>query len=106
MSPEDIRKNWLVGMTCACKRPDVREVIFANKTHIVLKHRSHSEWVDRGSGSATCTSYARLYRRNELVKALDDTGAWRLAPIKEWTGRISPRRVREECAALGVQFKE
>ena len=106
MDPEEIRKHWLSGTTCACKPKDVREVMFFNDTHIVMKHRSHAEYVDRGSGSRTCNAYARLYLRAELAGALATNGGWRLNPIKEWTGRVNPRVVREECAALGVEFQQ
>lgn len=106
MSPEEIRRNWLVGTTCAAKANDVREVMFFNETHIVLKHRSHAEYTGRAYGSSSCTAYARLYRRDELVAAMDRRGAYHLDPIKEWTGRINPRRVLEECAELGVEFKD
>lgn len=106
MSPEEIRRNWLSGTTCAVKANDVREVMFFNETHIVLKHRSHAEYTGRSSGTQTCPAYARLYRRDELVAAMDRRGAYHLEPIKEWTGRINPRVVREECAALGVEFQQ
>lgn len=102
---EEIRQQWLSGTTCAVKANDVREVMFFNEAHIVLKHRSHAEYLDRANGSRTCGAYARLYRRDELMEAMRRRDANRLAPIKEWTGRINPRVVREECAALGVEFK-
>lgn len=107
MSDEAIRAAWLVGSTCARK---TNEVMFSNKTHIVLRHRPHSEWVDRGSGSAKCPSFARLYAKAGLLKLFErlsrgnSTGTE--GSLKTWAGRLNHKRIREECAALGIHFKE
>lgn len=109
LTPEEIRLGWLSGTTCACKPKDVREVMFASDTHIVLKHRSHAEYTGRSSGSRTCNAYVRLYLRDEMARALAQRGGYggyHVKPIKEWTGRINPRVVREDCAALGVEFAQ
>lgn len=99
---------WLQGSTC--HRPKRLEVMFENDKFIVLKHRAHSDYVDRSSKSQNCEAFAHLYAKADFerhAKTMPHHMAYfsmqKLA-LKEWTGRIYPRRVQEECAAMGVKF--
>ncbi len=105
MTPVDIRDRWLAGTVCERQRFDVREVLFANATHIVLKHRSHSEWVDRVVGVKTCTAYAQLHHRDTLIAGMDKYGGLFVKPMKVWTGRINRKQVLADCAMLGIVFE-
>lgn len=106
MSPEELRRKWLVGTTCAQKARDPREVLFANATHIVLCHRAHAEYTGRMSGTTTCRTYARLYVISELVASFHRYGGMSAPFLKEWTGRLNVKAIRKECADLGIVFED
>lgn len=108
----DYLKTWLDGTTC--NRPKRKSILFESATHIIMKHHSHSEYVDRSSGVACCGTYARLYRKADIKPATYRSGAvggWGsimhdTPHLLEWTGRISLKRVIDDCRAIGVEFEE
>lgn len=104
MTPEAIRDNWLMGTTCSIKRRDVREILFVNPTFIVLKHRAHTEYIDRSSGCGNCGAYAELYRRDDLETAYATHNGWRLKPLARWSGRLSLHNILVDCRILGITF--
>lgn len=84
----------------------MREVFFSSLTHIVLKHRAHAEYVDRGSKVQTCGAHADLYDRKALVAAIKhgQHDSYRLKPLKTWEGRVGRSKIASDCVALGVTF--
>lgn len=55
--------KFLSGSTCAHHT----EVLLENDEYIVLKHNSHYEYIDRMTGSKTCTSFALLYKKSDCT---------------------------------------
>lgn len=106
MTSEEIRAAWLVGTTCACRQKDVREVLFSNATHIVLRHRAHPSYCGRWTGTKNCESYAQLHRIADLLAQTRTYGGYSAKPLIEWKGRLSLVRIRAECKAIGVQFDD
>ena len=105
--PRDYLKAWLSLTTCAGAAVK-RSVLFENDDYIVLKHNSHSSYSGRYLGSGTCGSYAVLFRKADVDANWHDFryGSPRLAALKQWSGRISPSRVRAECSELGIVFPQ
>lgn len=103
MADHPILDIWLSGTTCSHPRIK-RSVLFENDTHIVLKHSSHSEYMGRFSGVATCRAYAMLVEKTSFSN--DRDVLYGFGGIKRWEGRINPKTVLADCAALGIVFKE
>lgn len=95
--------TWTRGTTCA---RTVTKVLFENATHIVMHHHAHASYVDRTSGVRTCTAHANLYDKKEYDRRLGgrDYHGILFKGVCEWTGRINPKTVKADCAALGVLF--
>lgn len=94
-----ILNKWLAGTTCYTNWVG-RSVLFENEEHIVLKHNSHASYCGRATGSSTCTAYAKLYRKVDLLT--DKTGYNRNllsgdGGILQWEGRISKPKILSDC---------
>ena len=81
--------------------------MFENETHIVLRHYSHAEYCGRWVGSKTCESYAKLHTKEEIAQQRlhNGHGGIFMPWVKEWRGRINPKRVLADCKDLGVEFE-
>jgi hypothetical protein len=106
VTDEEIRTRWLEGTTCASKPRDVREVLFSSPRYIVMKHRAHAEYVDRGSKVQNCPAEAKLYRRKQLEAAIQQgsRAQYVLKPVKVWEGRASRSQILRDCNSIGVMF--
>lgn len=99
-------QQWLSGTEC-CRWHIGRSVLFENEHYIVLKHASHASYMGRFSGSATCESYAELYRKVDITpgsKQADYNLTTGRGELKVWWGRISRKRIADECRAMGIEF--
>lgn len=100
-----ILKKWLNGTTCYHYNV-MREVVAENEEYIILKHGSHAAYINRFSGNSTCVSYARLFKKEDLLKEFSHNDTMGDHPIKEWVGRISLKKVFQDCEDLGVKFSD
>ncbi len=100
-----ILKKWLNGTTCYHYNV-MREVVAENEEYIILKHGSHPSYINRFSGNSTCGSYARLFKKFDLIKEFDRNDTMGEHPIKEWTGRLSVKTILKDCENLGIIFQE
>jgi len=110
MTGEEILSEWLRGCTCTVwRKKPIRRILLENDTHIVLKHESHAEYINRFDGNSTCAAYAVLYLKSDIEANPD--GLWaglgldKIPVLKRWCGgRIAASRVRNDCAADGIIF--
>jgi len=101
-----ILNEWLKSTTCHCYYVG-RSDLFENDDHIVLKHNSHASYAGRFYDTGACKAYARLYRKSDLTpdekgysQNLYNGNGW----LHQWDGRISKKKVLEECKEMGVIF--
>lgn len=97
---ETLLYNWLRGTTC--DRPQRKRVVWENDSFILLKHNSHSEYINRFNGVDTCQSYVELYRKADLRKLhhgrpLD---VHRIA-LGHWGGRWNKTNLADAMAIVG-----
>jgi hypothetical protein len=99
-----ILEQWLSGTTCHLYRIR-RSVLFENDDYIVLKHNGHATYAGRFNPclTTTCESYAKLYRKINLVSN-SDTIKYGSNELSKWTGRIAKSKVLDDCKALGIIF--
>lgn len=101
-----ILSRWLWGTTCS-RWVVKRSILFENDDYIVLKHNAHSEYLGRMSGSSCCQSYAKLYRKSDMLDRDNYNRKLQTGydEMKRWDGRISKTKVRDECRDMGIIFE-
>jgi hypothetical protein len=100
----DYLNVWLSTTTCG-RSTVKRSILLENDAYIVLKHNSHSEYMGRHSGSATCIAYAALYLKSDIHADLYHFRQGATECIKKWEGgRIALSRIVDDCRDLGIDF--
>ena len=80
-------------------------MLFENDTHIVLKHNSHSTYVDRSIGTMNCGVYAKLYLKETFftIWNIEQIG---YGEIMKWEGRqnVKKDKILNDCKNIGIIF--
>lgn len=108
MNGHEIVNKWLVGTTCSrwSKKP-IKSILFENNTHIILKHRAHSEYCGRATGTLNCESYAELYLKSDFEEngvPSSLTGFMGKRALIRWEGRLSKKKILSDCNHIGIIF--
>ncbi len=104
MKKHKLFEKWLAGTTCK-RHQNTNDCILAeNDKWILLKHKGHSEYLNRVTGNKRCPTFTYLFNKETIQANLSDF-SYGQGFIASWDGTYKPKVILQECERIyGVIF--